>query len=99
MTWEGPDPHRDEDEPADLCPVCDQAFHTSIEYATVGCGCLKHGCGCRDLRRTQGGRMSLNHADEIFERFGYDPDDPARDLDLPEKLLKDLGLEEEDEAA
>lgn len=50
MSWEGPDPRRDEDDPAEMCPVCELAFHTTIEYATAGCSCAKHGCGCRDRR-------------------------------------------------
>ena len=32
---------------------------------------------------------------EIFD--GYDPDSIVRDSDIPERLLEDLGLDQEDE--
>ena len=34
-----------------LCPVCALGFHTTTDYIP-GCGCLKHGCGCR-IKREQ----------------------------------------------
>jgi hypothetical protein len=49
VSWEGPDPVRDEDE-SRLCAICSLGFHTGDEYATADCGCLKHGCGCRVKR-------------------------------------------------
>ena len=49
MSWEGPDPRRDEDEPR-LCEICSLAFHTRDYYATAGCSCRKYGCGCRAKR-------------------------------------------------
>lgn len=49
MSWEGPDPARDEDE-SRLCAICSLGFHTGDEYATADCGCLKYGCGCRAKR-------------------------------------------------
>jgi len=50
VSWEGRDPARDEDAQPWLCSICALAFHTRDHYATTGCGCLKHGCGCRDRR-------------------------------------------------
>ena len=52
MSWEGPDPHRVEDD-SRLCPICELAFHTGPEYATASCSCLRHGCGCRAMREEQ----------------------------------------------
>ena len=49
VSWEGPDPVRDEDQPR-LCPTCSLMFHTGDEHATPDCACLKDGCGCRLLR-------------------------------------------------
>lgn len=34
---------------------------------------------------------------DVFERYGYDPDDPVRELDIPARLLEDLAGVENDE--
>lgn len=34
---------------------------------------------------------------EIFERYGYDREDPVSHLEFPELLLEDLGLAQDDE--
>ena len=30
---------------------------------------------------------------EILARYGYDPDDPVRGLEIPDRLIEDLELE------
>jgi hypothetical protein len=35
---------------------------------------------------------------EIFTRYGYDPDDPVRGLDIPDRLIEDLELENDEDS-
>ena len=34
---------------------------------------------------------------DIFERYGYDPDDIVQDRDIPERLLEDLELDQDED--
>jgi hypothetical protein len=36
-----------------MCGLCGQMFHRPAGEGTPGCGCRKHGCGCRNLREEQ----------------------------------------------